>query len=176
MPAPAILGALASGKGATPPVPTLAYTGERQFTISDYDSTLTYTLSGCTRVGNVITVTTTGVTATVTAQYPRGLLESAARSMLTAAHARVLDSVQQTFSSAGCGPRSNSCCSSTWIMDVNGTTCGGAPGTQGSWTECGGSCPGNCYGYFNVQCWSWHWTDYSASGYTKQGNVWGKAT
>ena len=155
------------------PTPNLTYSADGQFTISNYDAAQTYTVSGATRTGAVLT----GVSdnATITAKYTSGSTASSARTMRVQAHGRVLDAVQQNFSSAGCGTRSDSCCGSNWIMGTDGHTCGGSPGTQGNWTECGGSCPGNCFGYFNVQCWSWHWTDYSGSGYTQIGNTWGKA-
>lgn len=161
------------GLGATPAVPSLTYTAEKQFTITDYDATLEYTVSGGTRSGAVITVTTTGVTATVTAKYPRAVLASSARQMLTAAHGIVLDSVASNPGSTGCGPRGDIACPGGTVTGTGGDTYVRGPGTVGDY--CGGSCPGNCYGLFGT-CWYYHWTDYSGSGYTQQGNVWGKAS
>lgn len=163
--------------GAVPAVPTATYTAESQFTIGNFDSTLTYTVVGGTRVGSVVTISTVGTTATVTASYGRGVVASAALSLLTAANARVLTSIASQPFSAGCGPRPTTCCPSGTILDTSGATCASG-GTQGSFAECGSSCPGNCYGLF-LTCWNWRWTNYATgpdgTGYTLIGNTWGKA-
>lgn len=168
----------ATSLGAVPSVPTLTYTAQNQFTIGNYDSSLTYTVTGGTRSGSVITVSTVGTTATVTARYGRGVAASAARSMLTAAYARVLTTSAGVVGGAGCGPRPTACCPGSTIMNTNGNTCGSG-GTQGAFAECGSSCPGNCYGLF-ITCWNWRWNNYSdgtdGTGYTLIGNTWGKVT
>jgi hypothetical protein len=166
-----IAGSRASAHGAIPTIPTLIYSAANQFTITDYDSTLTYILTNCTRSGALITPT--GATATIAVQYPHGLLPSTARQALTAAHGRVLDGVESTPASAGCGNRSGDtkCCGPGGIMNTNGDTCDSSNGTQGDF--CGGACPGDCFGRFNT-CYFYHWTDYSASGYSLIGSTWGK--
>ena len=164
--------------GAVPSVPTATYTAENQFTISNYDSTLTYAVVGGTRSGSVVTISSVGTTATVTAAYGRGVAASAAASLLTAASGRVLTSVASSPFSAGCGPRGTICCPSGTILDTSGTTCASG-GTQGAFAECGNSCPGNCFGLF-LTCWNWRWNNYSTgpegTGYTLIGNTWGKVT
>jgi hypothetical protein len=153
-----------------PAAPVLAYTAQGQFTITNFDATLTYTVTGATRTGAVLTGVSDG--ATVKVAYTSTSPQSAPSTMRVAAHARILDTQVSAPSSTGCGPRPDLCCPDGTIMSAAGNQCGGAPGTQGDW--CGGACPGNCYGTF-VTCWTWHWTDYSGSGYTLIGNVWGKA-
>lgn len=166
--------------GATPATPILAYTAQNQFTISNYDPTLTYAVSGGTRSGSVITISSVGTTATVTAKYDRGLIASSARSMLTAAYSRVLTSVASTAGSAGCSPRGTLCCPSG-ILDTSGNTCAPGPGTQGAFAECNiptGCSQQQCFGLF-ITCWNWRWNNYSTgpegTGYTLIGNTWGKA-
>lgn len=159
------------GRGA-PSVPTLTYgSSEGHFTITNYVAGLTYTVTGATRSGSDISSVSSG--ATITAAYAPGAPVSAARTMYVASHGRVLDAIQQGLSSAGCGTRPQQCCPNGWIVGTDGNTCLSG-GTLGAFAECGGSCPGNCYGYFG-SCWSWHWTDYSGSGYTLIGNTWGKS-
>lgn len=164
--------------GATPAVPTVSYTADNQFTITNYDATLTYTVTNGTRAGNLVTPTST--TTTVTVKYPRGVVSSAAATLLTAPYARVLTSVATTLGSEGCGPRPNLCCPTGTIQSTAGNQCGGAPGTQGSFAGCSGCTPSNpCYGLF-VTCWNWRWNNYSTgpegTGYTLIGNTWGKVT
>jgi hypothetical protein len=153
-----------------PAAPVLAYTAENQFTISNYDAALTYVVAGATRAGAVLTGVSDG--ATVKVAYSVGSPESAPSTMRVAAHARVLDSIASSPSSAGCGPRGFVACPPGTISNPDGTAGCAGPGTQGDF--CGGACPGDCFGNF-CTCWNWHWTDYSGSGYTLIGNVWGKA-
>lgn len=166
------------GLGATPPTPTLAYTGLKQFTITNYDSTLTYTLTNCTRSGSVITVTNVGTNATVTARYGRGLSASAAGTGATLANGRVLTGAPTNYTDTGCGPRGTSCCSGGQILNVDGSTCSSV-GSLAPDNFCGGSCPGNCF-QMTISCYSYYWTDYTSSGYTISGSttstssVWGK--
>lgn len=167
-----IVAGAASGKGATPAIPTLTYTAENQFTISDYDSTFTYTVTNGTRSGAVVTVTS--ASATISARTSKSVVASGTRSLLTLANGRVLTTVASTMGSEGCGPRPNLCCSSG-ILNTNGDTCGGSPGTVVPDNFCGNTCdPGNCFGLY-MTCYNWYWTDYTSSGYTLQGSVWGKA-
>jgi len=165
-----VAGSRAAAHGATPAIPALTYSAANQFTITNYDSSLTYVLTNCTRSGAL--VTPTGATATVAAQYPHGLFPSTARQALTAAHGRVQDSVYSgPHSDAGCGPRGGTTCGGGSLSDMSGGNYSGI-GTQGDF--CGGACPGDCYGYFNFYCYNWHWTDYSGSGYSLIGSTWGK--
>lgn len=165
---------LVSTPRQAPAVPTLTYSADSQFTISNYDAGLTYVVSGCTRTGSSLTSVSNG--ATITAAYGTGS-PSAARTMNLAAHSRVFGSVYSgPHLDAGCGPRGNYCCGGGSILNLDGSTCGGAPGTRGDF--CGGGCGGveNCYGFFNFYCYNWSWTDYSGSDYTLIGSTWGKST
>lgn len=165
-----------SGKGATPPIPTLSYTAEKQFTITNYDPTLIYDVVNATRSASVITINNTGTTATITSKYTRSVISSSSKNMLTAIHTRVLTSSAGGVSSEGCGPRPTICCPVT-ITGVDGSTCGSG-GTRGNFAGCP-TCPSQpfeagCFGLF-LTCWNWYWTDYSGSGYNLFGSVWGKA-
>jgi hypothetical protein len=172
MPNLGILLSSAGGKGAAPAVPTLSYTAQNQFTITNYDSTLDYTLTNCTRSTDIITPTSG--TATVTAKYPRALISSAARTAYTANHGIVLDSIASSPSSAGCSPRGFVGCPGGTVTDTAGNTGCAGPGTQGPF--CGTDCDASsCFGNF-CTCWYYHWTDYSGSGYSLIGTVWGKVT
>lgn len=159
-----------------PPAPTLSYTAEGQFTITNYDSTLVYAVSGATRTGNLLTSVTNG--ATITTAYVAGAPTSNPSTMNVLANARVLtDSIGVT--STGCGPRPDICCPSGRIMNTSGQVCGGSPGSLAPDNFCDGTpgypCPGYCY-QLTITCYNWYWTDYSGSGYTLIGQTWGKAT
>jgi hypothetical protein len=160
-----------------PDAPTLSYTAQGQFTITNYNASLTYVVVGATRSGNLLTSVSNG--ATITSAFAPGATTSAASTMNVLAHSRVLtDSVG--VSSTGCGPRPNLCCPDGRIMNTGGTTCGGAPGSligdpnQGA-AFCGGACDTNCW-QLTISCYNWYWTNYASSGYTLIGNTWGKAT
>lgn len=159
--------------GATPSVPVLTYTADKQFTISGFDSSLSYSVANGSRSGSIVTVATTGTTATITAKYPRSVSSSAARSLLTLAHGIVLTSPGAFIGSEGCGPRPNICCPAGQIQSTNGNQCGGAPGTQGNFAGCPNCTDPPCFGLF-IQCYYWNYTNYSANGYALLGNVWGK--
>jgi hypothetical protein len=153
-----------------PAAPVLAYTAQGQFTISNYDASLTYVVAGATRNGAILTGVSDG--ATVKTAYTATSPQSAASTMRVAAHGIVLDSVASSPSSTGCGPRPEVPCPGGTVSGPSGASGCAGPGTQGDF--CGGACPGNCFGNF-CTCWYYHWTDYSSSGYTLIGNVWGKA-
>lgn len=165
---------------SAPPVPNLSYTADGVFTITNYNATFNYTTTGATRSGDQLTSVSNN--ATITARYAAGAPVSAARTMLVAANARVLTTVNTGIGSEGCGPRPNICCPGSSILNTNGDQCGGAPGTQGNFAGCSGCAPfpgpGDCYGTF-LTCWNWRWTNYSdgtdGTGYTLIGNTWGKA-
>jgi hypothetical protein len=178
MPSTLVFSSAGGGKGAVPSVPNLSYTAEGQFTITNYDSSLTYTVSGATRSGNLLTNVSNN--ATITAKYQRSVPSSAARTMNVAANVRILTSVAATPGSAGCGPRGTICCPGSSIVNTDGGQCVPGPGTQGSFAECDGVCSReNCFGLF-LTCWNWRWTNYSTgpdgTGYTLIGNTWGKVT
>lgn len=161
---------------SAPAAPQLSYTAEGQFTITNYDSSLTYAVVGATRTGNLLTSVTNG--ATITAAYSTGAPTSAASTMNVLAHARVLtDGIGVT--STGCGPRGDICCPGGRILNTAGQVCGGAPGSLAPDNFCDGTpgypCPGFCY-QLTVACYNWYWTNYTSSGYTLIGNIWGKAT
>lgn len=156
--------------GATPAVPILSYTAQSQFTITNYDSTLQYSVTGGSRLGNIINISNVGTTATVSAKYPRSTVSSENKSLLTAAYARVLYGPGTGVGSAGCGSR-YVCCPSGMIHNTNGDQCLSG-GTQGCFAECCGTCA-DCTGLF-LTCYNWYWTDYTGSGYTLLGSVWGK--
>ena len=164
------LAIMAGGKAAAPAKPTLSYSAENQFTITNYDTTVDYVLTGCTRAGNIITPSSS--TATVASKYPRALVNSAAAQGLTAVHTRVLTTVSESPASQGCGPRPSTCCTSG-ILAVDGHTCEGT-GTQVPDGWCNNECIGWCFGLY-LTCYNYYWTDYSGSGYALIGSTWGKA-
>jgi hypothetical protein len=155
-----------------PAVPTLTYSAQNTFTITNYDATLTYTVTGATRTGNQLTAVTNG--ATIKAAWAPGAPQSAARTMNVLAHGRVLTTVAATPQDTGCGTRPGQCCPSG-ILNTSGATCSSGPGTLVPDAFCGGSCPGNCFGEY-LTCYNWYWTNYTASGYTLIGTVWGKVS
>lgn len=155
-----------------PSAPVLAYTAQGTFTINNYDAALTYTVTGATRTGNQLTAVTNG--ATIRAAYAAGATQSAASTMYVANHGRVLTGSPTNKTDTGCGPRPTMCCDGGQITNVDGSTCDGSPGSLAPDNFCGGSCNGNCY-QKTISCYNWYWTDYSSSGYTLIGSVWGKA-
>lgn len=165
---------------SAPAVPTLSYTAQSTFTITNYNASLTYVVVGASRSGDQLTSVTNN--ATITAAYSAGAPVSAARTMLVAAYARILTSVNTNITSTGCGPRADICCPSGTIQTTAGNQCGGAPGSLAPDNFCDGTpgypCNGNCY-QLTVTCWNWRWNNYSTgpegTGYTLIGNVWGKA-
>ena len=161
---------------SAPATPNLSYTAQSTFTITNYDATLTYAVTGATRSGNQLTSVTNN--ATITAAYAAGAPVSAARTMLVANNVRILTSVAGGVGSEGCGPRPTICCPGNTIQNTNGDQCGSV-GTQGNFAGCSGCAPGDCFGLF-LTCWNWRWTNYSTgpdgTGYTLIGSVWGKAT
>jgi hypothetical protein len=170
--------AATSGNHVSPTKPSLIYTSDKQFTIQNYDPSATYTLTNCTRSGSLVTVTTAATNAVVSASYPKGVAPTIT-TLYTAVNARVLDAIQQNLGGVLCGttPWSTQYCSNNWILDTNGNTSvsgGTAHGTNygGTAADCGNQCD-NCYTLY-ASCYSWHWTDYSSSGYTLKGNTWGK--
>lgn len=162
-----------------PDAPTLSYTAQGQFTITNYDSNLFYNVSGATRSGNLLSSVSNG--ATITASYASGAPASSAATMLVANHVRILTSFATGVTSTGCGPRPNLCCPGGTIMNTSGQTCGGAPGSLAPDQFCGGGlpgdCPGNCF-QLTISCYNWRWTNYDTgpdgTGYTLIGSIWGK--
>lgn len=77
-----LTGIVAAGGRFLPAKPTISYASTGTFTITNYDSSLIYTvtaLSGSvTRVGNTITLNSTDMEATVTASPPKGGVQTAA--------------------------------------------------------------------------------------------------
>jgi len=163
---------------SSPAAPILSYTAQGQFTITNYNASLTYAVIGATRSGNLLTGVSNG--ATITAAYASGAPVSNTSTMNVLAHARVLYGGATGVTSTGCGPRDNLCCPSGLILDTNGTVCGGAPGSfiadpNQAAAFCGGACNDNCW-QLTIACYNWYWTNYTSSGYTLIGNIWGKAT
>ena len=159
-----------------PDAPTLSYTAQGQFTITNYNASLTYVVVGATRSGNLLTSVSNG--ATITSAFASGAPTSAASTMNVLAHARVLtDSIGVT--STGCGPRDSICCPGGRIQNAAGATCGGYPGSIAPDNFCDGTpgypCPGYCY-QLTVACYNWYWTNYASLGYTLIGSIWGRAT
>lgn len=154
-----------------PETPVLAYTGEGEFTITDFDPALVYVVSGATLTGALLTEVTDG--ATVRSIYAPGAPPSNPSTMRVLAHGRVLGSVAANPSSQGCGPRPTVCCPAGTVMDTAGTTCSNT-GTQVPDNWCNNECPGWCFGMY-LTCYHFSWTDYSANGFTLIGAVWGKA-
>ena len=58
------------GGVSAPPAPTLSYTADGAFTITNYSASLTYAVSGATRSGSSLTSVSYG--ATITAAYSAG--------------------------------------------------------------------------------------------------------
>jgi hypothetical protein len=82
MPSIPMLSAPAGGGRFTPVKPTLTYAGSGltnmgKFTITNHDATYIYTATGGTVASNVLTVTATTGSATLTAKAPKGLTDSA---------------------------------------------------------------------------------------------------
>lgn len=157
-----------------PPVPTLSYTAERTYTITNYDANLTYTVTGATRSGNTITGATNG--ATITSAYAPGATQSAARTMNLLAHSRVLTTIYSGLGSAGCSPRPDYYCQGGSILDTSGNTYLPGPGTfhPNNPGPCDWQC-NDCWLLFGT-CYNWYWTNYSGNGYTLFGSWWGKST
>jgi hypothetical protein len=160
-----------------PPPPTLSYTAQNQFTITNYNAALVYAVSGATRAGSLLTSVSNG--ATIATSYAVGATISNVSTMNVLAHGRVL-TTSFGVTDTGCGPRGNICCPGGTIQDTSGNVCGGAPGSYiadpaQAAAFCGGACDYNCY-QLTVTCYNWYFTDYTGSGYTLMGNVWGKAT
>lgn len=167
---------------SAPATPNLSYTAQSTFTITNYDATLTYAVTGATRSGNQLTSVTNN--ATITAAYASGAPVSGTRTMLVANNARILTSFATNVVSTGCGPRPDLCCPGGTIANTSGQVCGGAPGSfiadpNQAAAFCGGQCNDNCW-QLAWGCWNWRWTNYSTgpdgTGYTLIGSVWGKAT
>lgn len=158
-----------------PATPILTYTGDRQFTISGYSASLVYTVTGASAPNASGIITNATNDATVTASYAVGAPASAARIMKIAAHARVLDAYQTTVGGVRCGwnPWDNPCCPNGWIANTDGSYCGGSGTYHNDYGSCGGLCT-ECFTLY-MDCYSWHWTDYSGSNYTLYGSNWGKA-
>jgi hypothetical protein len=173
---PTLVGGVGSTAKFPAPLPTLSYTADGQFTITNHSASLFYSVSGATRSGNLLTSVSNG--ATIRAAYGSGLPLSAAATMLVAANARVLTTINTGIGSTGCGPRPTICCPGDTIFNTNGDQCASG-GTQGNHGGCEGCAPGDCFGVF-LTCWNWRWTNYSdgtdGTGYTLIGNTWGKVT
>lgn len=174
----------AAGISVPPPTPTLSYTADGQFTITNYNAALFYVVTGATRSSDILSSVSNG--ATITAAYANGAPTSGSSTMNVAPNVRILTSVAGGVSSEGCGPRPDLCCPAGTIQSTAGNQCGGAPGTRTP-GGCGGGCPEGPFDPFNagcfalfVTCWNWRWTNYSDGtdgiGYTLIGNTWGKVT
>jgi hypothetical protein len=152
---------------ASPAQPAITYgAAEGQFTITNYDASLTYALSGCSRSGSTLSAVSNG--ATVTVAYTSVSPPSASRTLNVLAHGRIL--VTGTAYPRDCcpGPCPGWNCPNGWITDTSGNTYASV-GTYHTGLPCGN-------GFQLVPtCWSWYWSDYSGSGYTQIGNTWGKA-
>jgi hypothetical protein len=72
------LGGSGGGKGVVPAKPTLLHTATGEFTITNYDASLTYTLSSGSRTNDKVTLPSADQSATVTAKSPKGLVNSPA--------------------------------------------------------------------------------------------------
>jgi hypothetical protein len=178
---PTLVGGVGSTAKFPAPPPTLSYTAEGQFTITNHSASLFYSVSGATRSGNLLTGVSNG--ATIRAAYGSGLPLSPAATMLVAANVRILTTVAANLGSEGCGPRSNIACPGDSIINTAGQNFIPGPGTQGNFAGCSGCAPfpgpGDCVGLFGT-CWNWRWTNYSTgpdgTGYTLIGSIWGKVT
>lgn len=82
-PLPSLFGILASTGRIVLPAPTITrHTVAGQFVINNYDSGLTYALTGsASRSGNIITLSGTTSSGTITQKAPKGILASTAVTM-----------------------------------------------------------------------------------------------
>jgi len=73
VPSPAFLAISNGGTGVTAPKPTLTYAGNGTFTITNFNSELSYTVTGTgSRTDNVLTVTAITANATIFGTTPKG--------------------------------------------------------------------------------------------------------
>jgi hypothetical protein len=73
VPSPAFLAISNGGTGVTAPKPTLTYAGNGTFTITNFNSELTYTVTGTgSRASNVLTVTAITANAVIFGTTPKG--------------------------------------------------------------------------------------------------------
>lgn len=159
-----------------PQAPQLSYVAEGQFSITNFDDKLSYTVSGATRSGSLLTGVSNN--ATIAASFEPDSIKSNVSTMNVLANARIL-SPGDNQSSTGCGPRGDLCCPGGQIMDAGGRTCGGAPGSfiadpSQAAAFCNGQCNDNCWS-LTIACYNWRWTDYTADGYKLIGQIWGRA-
>lgn len=133
----------------------LAYAGSGltnngKFTISNYDASLVYSVTGGTVSGNTITVTDPNGSATVTARAPKGLADSSATTlMLHAADQGYTITIGFQCYGNGGGCVNNHCGCGTYHTAAEGWAYTG-------WWAC---CEGRSY----------YWNSYSGSGYTWSG-------
>lgn len=148
-----------SGRSVVAATPTLSYAGSGttnngKFTITNYDSSYTYTCSGGTISGNQVTVTATTGSATVTATTPKGL--SASAPVTPSRHAWDQTYVAYTQCYNPCGNCRTDVNPHTWGCGC-GSGCNDSGG--GAWGDC--ICRGPGYYYAN---------NYGPSGYTWSGS------
>lgn len=150
---------VAGGGRITPATPTLSYAGSGttdngKFTITNYDASYTYTVSGGTLSGSTLTVTSATGSATISAITPKGLSSSASRTAYR--HAADQTSVAFTQCYNPCGNCRTDVNPHTWSCGC-GSGCNDAGG--GQWGDC--ICRGPGYSY---------WNNYGTSGYTWSGS------
>jgi hypothetical protein len=159
-----------------PPAPFLSYTAEGTFTIGNYNAAFDYKVTGATRNGNLLNGVSNG--ASINVGFDASGLRSNNSVMNVLNNGRILDPTQ-SYTDTGCGPRGDLCCPGGQIINAGGAQCGGAPGSfisdpSQAAAFCNGQCNDNCW-QLTIQCYSYHYPDYSGDGYTLIGQTWGKA-
>jgi len=169
MPVISMLSAPAGGGRFTPLKPTLTYAGSGlsnmgKFTITNHDATYIYTATGGTVASNVLTVTASTGSATLTAKAPKGLTNSP--SIVAYRQAAVLTTVPFTQYNNPCGdcvqtgPNEND-----WVWSCG---CVGASADGGIYGPC--ICRGPGYSYYENYgpTYTWGGSDYTNG----QGEWW----
>jgi hypothetical protein len=161
MPAISMLSAPAGGGRFTPLKPTLTYAGSGlsnmgKFTITNHDATYIYTATGGTVASNVLTVTASTGSATLTARAPKGLTNSAG--VVAERKAPVQDSYFVPTGPFQC------------LYSPNPIIGGCGPGTfypAGGW---GPGEPAGFYCCYTPGYYVFYWVNYGPQGYTWGGS------
>jgi hypothetical protein len=166
-----LVGAAAGSGKITPVTPTLSYAGSGttnngKFTLTSpaYNATYTYTVTGGTVAGNVVTVTAATGSAAVTAKAPKGLAQSG--TVTAYRQAPVYVNVPFTQCYNPCGDCNTGVNPHTWSCGC-GSGCNDSGG--GAWGDC--ICRGPGYSYYQNFGPSYTW---SGSDYTNGAGEWWK--
>ena len=160
----ATITASSAGGRFTASVPTLSYAGSGttnngQFTITNYDSTFTYTISGTgSRSTNTLTVTNATSSVTLTATSSKGLTAS---SSVTCARQAATSTPYSYFVATG----------PSQCYKVGCSTCG--PCNSGTYYPPGAWTPEDSGGFWGCCAPGYTATGYTQNSYTGSGYTWG---